>query len=45
MFLNNFSVRVIGGTELPSGYVELNHNQTYKLALGNKNQRQADAAD
>jgi hypothetical protein len=35
MWLNGFSVRVIGGTEKQSGYVELPHDTQYSLALRN----------
>lgn len=35
MFLNNCSLRIEGGSELPGGYVELAHGKTYKLNLRN----------
>jgi hypothetical protein len=38
MYLNKFSVRVIGGTEQSSGYVELQNKQKYKLCLRNSRQ-------
>ena len=43
MFLNGFSVRIVGGPERSHGYVALRHGQTYKLALANKNQVRCDA--
>jgi len=43
MFFNNFSVVVEGGNESESGYVEMQHGQTYRLRLGNNQNRQADA--
>lgn len=43
MYLNNYSVRVIGGNETSGGYVEMNHRQTYQLQLRNSNYRRCDA--
>ena len=42
MYLNNFSVRVIGGHEKASGYVEMRHGQVYKLSLRNSRFRLCD---
>jgi len=35
MYLNDFSMRVPEGKELPGGYVELEHNTQYTLNLRN----------
>jgi hypothetical protein len=35
MYLNGFSVKVLGGNETPGGYVEMTHGKTYKLYLRN----------
>ena len=44
MFLNNFSVRIIGANEVPGGYVEIPHNTKYKIALSNRRNVPCDAA-
>jgi hypothetical protein len=43
MYLNDFSVRIVGGNEKASGYVEMQHNQTYKLSLRNSRYNRCDA--
>lgn len=43
MHLNNYSVRVIGGTEKDSGYVYLSHGKVYKLQLRNDHGIRCDA--
>lgn len=43
MYLNNFSVRVLGGKELPGGYVELEHGRSYCLVLRNDRPTDCDA--
>jgi hypothetical protein len=43
MYLNNFSVRVPEGTEVPGGYVRMNHNTTFTIVLGNKRYEHASA--
>lgn len=43
MFLNNFSVRIPEGNELPGGYVELAHTQKYTLHLHNMRKVDCDA--
>ena len=43
MYLNNFSVRIIGGNEAESGYVEMRHGQVYKLSLRNSRVVNCDA--
>lgn len=35
MYVNQFSVRVVGGHEVAGGYVEIDHGQQYSLALHN----------
>lgn len=42
MFLNGFSVRVVGGKELAGGYVEMDHGAIYKLQLRNTHDRRCD---
>ena len=41
--LNKFSVHIIGGNQLPGGYVEMSHDSVYKIQLRNGNFRRADA--
>lgn len=43
MYLNDFSVRVPGGRESGSGYVELKHGQKYSLVLRNSRNVRCDA--
>lgn len=43
MFHNDFSIRIQEGDETPGGYVELVHNTTYSLILGNKRNLRCDA--
>src|SRR5919109_1000761 len=43
MYLNGFSVRILGAKELPGGYVELAHNTAYTLVLANDRAERADA--
>ncbi len=43
MFLNEYSVRVIGGNEVAGGYVEMQHGNTFQLSLRNNNPRRCDA--
>jgi len=43
MYLNNYSVRVVGGNEKQDGYVELGHNQVYSLVLKNDKDTRCDA--
>jgi len=43
MLLNNFSVRIVGGTEVAGGYIELAHGKQYSIVLGNKNPHRCDA--
>lgn len=43
MYLNNFSVRVPEGTEVPGGYVRMNHDATFTIVLGNKRYEHASA--
>ena len=43
MLLNNFSVRIVGGTEVAGGYVELAHGRQYSIVLSNKNATRCDA--
>lgn len=43
MWLNNYSVRVVGGNETAGAYVEMRHGQTYQLQLRNNNNRRCDA--
>lgn len=43
MYLNQFSVRVVGGSETHSGYVELDHGQQYQLCLRNCRREKCDA--
>ena len=43
MYLNQFSVRVIGGNEQSGGYVELPHGKKYSLSLRNGRDVRCDA--
>lgn len=43
MYLNKFSVRVVGGNETSSGYVEMRHGKVYKLCLRNSRRVRCDA--
>jgi len=43
MYLNGFSVRIPKSNELPGGYVELEHNQQYILAIRNARTVRCDA--
>lgn len=43
MYLNGYSVRVVGGTEQNDGYVEMKHGQTYKIVLKNNHNARCDA--
>lgn len=43
MYLNDFSVRVVEGTETPGGYVEMRHGQVYTLKLRNSRNVRCDA--
>lgn len=43
MFLNNFSLRIVGGDEVPGGYVQMQHGQTYQLSLRNDHSTRCDA--
>lgn len=43
MYLNNFSVRVVGGHEVANGYVEMQHGRTYMLMLRNDRDVRCDA--
>lgn len=43
MYLNNFSVRIPEGAEVPGGYVELSHNTQYTLVLRNNRSVRCDA--
>jgi hypothetical protein len=43
MYFNKFSVRVVGGDEVSSGYVEMVHGQVYKLCLRNNRRVRCDA--
>lgn len=43
MLLNNYSLRIVGGTETPGGYVSLHHTQTYQIQLRNNNPKRCDA--
>lgn len=44
MRLNNFSLRIIGGSEIPGGYVELEHDKTYSIQLRNDHDVDGDAS-
>jgi hypothetical protein len=44
MYLNGYSVRVIGGQEIPGGYVEMSHDQRYKLQMRNSNAERCNAS-
>lgn len=43
MYLNQYSVRVVGGNEIAGGYVEMAHEQTYELSLRNSRNTRCDA--
>lgn len=43
MYLNDFSVRVPEGKEVPGGYIELAHNTQYTLVLRNNRNTKCDA--
>lgn len=43
MLLNDYSVRIVGGNEVAGGYVEMQHGQTFQIALRNNNGRRCDA--
>lgn len=43
MFFQNYSVRIVGGTEHPDGYVRIRHGQTYSISLRNHHNRVCDA--
>lgn len=43
MYLNDFSVQVVGGMERPGGYVEIEHGKHYKLNLRNSHSVPCDA--
>jgi hypothetical protein len=43
MYLNQFSVRVIGGIEKNNGYVEMRHNLQYSISLRNDRYTNCDA--
>ncbi len=43
MFLNQFSVRIVGGKEVAGGYVEMHHGRQYSLCLHNGYAGRADA--
>lgn len=43
MYLNNFSVRALGGKEIPGGYVEMPHGRAYRLVLRNDRATACDA--
>ena len=43
MYLNDFSVRIPEGLEIPGGYVEVQHCQRYRLVLGNRHSVRCDA--
>jgi hypothetical protein len=43
MYLNGYSVRVIGGNEKQDGYVEMKHGQTYEIVLRNNKDTRCDA--
>lgn len=43
MYLNKFSVRVIGGNEQQGGYVDMLHGQQYSLQMRNARQERCDA--
>lgn len=40
---NNFSVRILGGSEMNGGYVEIDHNQNYSIQLRNDHTENCDA--
>ena len=43
MYYNRFSVRILGGREIHSGYVKINHGQVFRLVLKNDYDEEADA--
>lgn len=43
MYLNGFSVRITGGSETTSGYVEMRHGQQYGIVLRNESGCPCDA--
>ena len=43
MYTNQFSVRVVGGSEVDGGYVEISHGQQYSLQLRNDRDVSCDA--
>lgn len=43
MYLNQYSVRVVGGNEAAGGYVEMSHGQQYSLSLRNDRLVRCDA--
>ncbi len=43
MYLNEFSVRVLGGKEVSGGYVEMEHGAKYRLSLHNGRDARCDA--
>ena len=43
MYLNSFSVRIEGGNEQESGYVEMRHGTTYAIVMRNDRATQCDA--
>lgn len=43
-YLNDFSLRIVGGTETPGGYVEMQHARPYKIMLHNHRNVRCDVA-
>lgn len=43
MYLNQFSVRVVGGSEVSSGYVEIDHGKQFSISLRNDRSVRCDA--
>lgn len=43
MYLNNFSVRIPEGQEIPGGYVQMQHGKQYRLILRNSRFQKCDA--
>jgi hypothetical protein len=43
MYLNSFSVRIVGGLEKTSGYVEMKHGSKYSISLRNDRSQPCDA--
>lgn len=43
MYSHNFSVRIVGGSEAPGGYVEIAHNTEYSIQMRNSGSVDCDA--